>query len=105
MAEGDLVEITRRLINELDQSKLDMLRAELSEQLSAWDPEPWIAERWAPLLDAFAGTDRKVTDVRQVNGETTLTTFAGSSGQGYVTVFFDEIGKISGLSIDRNEPD
>lgn len=105
MAGEDLVESARRLIDELEQSEPDAIRADLSERLRGWDPEPWIADRWRPRLDEFAGPDRSVVGIRQVGEVMARATLAGNRGQAYVSVIFDEIGKISGLSIDRDERD
>lgn len=64
---ADLIEMAGRMIASIEQPDLAAVRAGLSERLSGWDPEPWIAGSWRPQLDDLAGPHRTVIGTRQVN--------------------------------------
>jgi hypothetical protein len=99
----DLVEVACRWVDALGRS--DARAATAVCGLVGWDPGPWIAEAWRPSVEDLAGSDRTVSSARQVNDHMVRVVLDGNGGQAFVTVVFDEAGKVAGTSVDADELD
>jgi hypothetical protein len=101
----DLVDVARRMIDALERGDVAAIHSGSSERLAGWDPGPWIAQRWRPQLEEFAGPDRTVSSARRISEVMTRVVFDGSRGRAFVSVLFDDAGKVAGLAIDQDEQD
>ncbi|WP_210414812.1 VOC family protein [Microlunatus elymi] len=99
--------MAREIAEALERSDISMVQSVLSVRARDWDwvPEEWIADVWRPRLDDLAGADRTLVGQRHVNNVLGRVVFEGSRGQAFVTVLFDEAGKIDGFAIKPDELD
>lgn len=89
----------------LERSDISTVQSRLSDRAQDWDwvLGEWVAEVWRPRLDDLAGADRTLIGQRQVNNVMGRVVFEGSRGQAFVTVLFDDAGKINGFAIKPDE--
>ncbi|MFF0340060.1 VOC family protein [Kribbella sp. NPDC004875] len=99
----DRVAAARRWVEALE--RMDVPAANAVSGLDGWDPGPWIAGTWRPRLEEFAGSDRTLTDARQVNDHLIRVVLNGDRGQAFVSVVLDEGAKVVGTSVDPDEQD
>jgi glyoxalase superfamily protein len=102
---ADLLDVARRIVDSMERADVAAVRADRSERLAGWDPGPWMARRWRPQLDELAGPDRTVDTARHVTDVMVRVVMRGGQGLAYVSVLFDEAGKLAGLAIDQDEQD
>lgn len=102
-----LLDRARLVAEALERGDLEAVYASLTAGAADWDWDAaeWIASRWRPRLDSYAGLDRAVTSVRRVSDVMARVVFSGSLGVGYVTVLFDEVGMVTGLNVSADEQD
>ena len=99
----DLVGGARSVVAALERGDGPTVQA--ASRFPEWAADEWIVQRWRPRLEELAGPERRVSTSRLVNDRMVRVMLDGARGRAYVSLLFDEAGKLAGVGIDEDESD